>query len=160
MDEISKVLLGVVAGFVFALISERFKQIHASKTAAMMVVRELEFHKQRLGMAFVLDEDEGAPQYELMFPSPVWTANAATLVAGAPPQEAEAILNWYASMAVLGYKLGKSIGPEGPVLIGPNRERLQQVLTEAHLAAQRLAARWSLRKGRPSSPSLFDELTQ
>lgn len=159
MEEIGKVLFGAVVGFVAALISERWKQIHASKIASMMIVRELEFHKMRLSMAVMYDQDEQA-QYELSFPSTVWSTHATTLVAGAPPQEAEAILNWYASMAVLGYTLGKRIGPEGEVLSGPNRKRLQEVLSEAHLAAERLAARWSFRKGRLRSSSLFDEVTQ
>ena len=125
----------------------------------MMIVRELEFHKERLSMASMLDQHENA-EYELRFPSPVWSAHAAALVAGAPPQDAEAILNWYASMAVLGNTLGKRIGPEGAALSGPSRKRLQEVLTEAHLSAQRLAVRWSLRKARQVSPSRFDETTQ
>jgi hypothetical protein len=159
MDEIGKVLFGGVVAFIAALIGERWKQIHASRTAAMMVVRELEFHKQRLSMVSIYDQQEQTT-YDMTFPSPVWSAQGATLVAGAPPQEAEAVLNWYASMAVLGYVLGKRIGPNGPEFSGPNRQLLQAALTAAHLAAQRLAIRWSLRKGRQVSPSLFDEVMQ
>jgi hypothetical protein len=157
MEEIAKVLFGAAIGFIAALTADRWKQIQSSKTAAMMIVRELEFHRQRLNMVLALDQNNQA-EYELKFPSPVWSAQGATLVGGAPPQEAEAILNWYASMSVLGYTLSKRIFPEGPELSGPNRGRLQAALSEAHLAAQRLAVRWSLRKSRQISSSLFDDV--
>jgi hypothetical protein len=159
MDEVGKVLLGALVGFIATLIGERWKRIHASKTAAMMVIRELEFHRLRLSMAAALDQHEQAA-YELKFPSPIWSAHGATLVAGAPPKKAEAILNWYASMEVLGYTLGKQIGPEGPELSGPDRHRLDIVLSEAQSAAHRLAVRWSLQRRRPTSLSLFDTVTQ
>ena len=158
MEEIGKVLFGALVGFVAALVGERWKQVQASKSASMMILRELEFHKQRLNMALLYDQHEQI-EYELKFPSPVWAAHGAALVAGAPPQEAEAVLNWYASMTVLGYTLGKRIGPNGSEFIGPDRQRLQAALTSAHLAAQRLATRWSQRRGRQASPSLFDEVT-
>jgi hypothetical protein len=157
VNQIGLVLFGALVGFVATLIGDRWKLVHASRTAAMMVVRELEFHKLRLRMAVALDQLPEA-QYQLMFPSPIWSAHGSTLLAGAPPQEAEAVLNWYASMAVLGYALDKRIGPEGPQLSGPDRSRLQAALTEAHLAAQRLTVRWSLRKGSQVSASLFDEV--
>ena len=158
MDEIAKVLFGAVVGFFAAVITDRLKLVHASRTAAMMIARELEFHKLRLNMAVSYDQHPQA-KYGLTFPSTVWLANSASLLAGATTREAEALLNWYASLAILGYELHKRIGPNGPELSGPDRARLQVALTEAHFAAQRIAVRWTFNKNRHSSPSLFDEVT-
>jgi hypothetical protein len=158
MGEIGKVLFGAVVGFVAALIAERWKRIHTTRTAAMMIIRELEFHRHRLNMAVMLDQHEQA-EYLLQFPSPVWTAQGSALVAGASARKAEAVLSWYASMAVLGYALSRRVGLEGPSITGPDRARLHAALSDAHSAAQRLAMNWSLRKGRRFSPSLFDEIS-
>jgi hypothetical protein len=87
--------------------------------------------------------EHGWSEYQLQIPSPVWGAQGFALVAVASAREAEAVLNWYASMAVLGYALSKRVGPEGSSLTGPDRTRLHA----AHSAAQRLAARWNFRKG-------------
>ena len=81
MEEIGKVLFGALVAFVAALVGERWKQVQASKSASMMILRELEFHKQRLNMALLYDQHEQI-EYELKFPSPVWAAHGAALVAG------------------------------------------------------------------------------
>ena len=159
MEPIGLVLLGAALSFAATLLIERWKLIHASRTAAMMVLRELEFHNQRLALAAMLDQNEQAT-YELRFPSTVWSAHGSALLAGAPPQEAQAILNWYASMAVLGYILSRQVGPDGPHITGPERVRLQKALTDARGATRRLAIRWSLRKSVQLSPSLFDEVAR
>ena len=79
MDDVTKVLLGALAGFVAAQIGEYFKRVQSSRVAAIMLVRELAFHRLRLNMALELDQQPGA-NYELKFPSPVWEAQAAALV--------------------------------------------------------------------------------
>jgi hypothetical protein len=157
MDEIAKVLFGAVIGFLAAMITDHLKLVHASRTAAMMIVRELEFHKLRLNMAVTYDLHAQA-EYGLKFPSTVWLANSTALLAGAPSRETEPLLNWYASLAVLGYELHKRIGSNGPELTGPDRARLQVALTEAYSAAQRISVRWTFNKNRHRSPSLFEEV--
>jgi hypothetical protein len=79
VDDVTKVLLGALAGFVAAQIGEYFKRVQSSRVAAIMLVRELAFHRLRLHMALELDQQPGA-NYELKFPSPVWEAQAAALV--------------------------------------------------------------------------------
>lgn len=112
----------------------------------------------RLRVASSYDQHPEA-EYTLKFPCVVWLAQNQILLAGAPARDAEALLNWYASLAVLGYELHKSIGPNGPELSGPDRERLRVALSEAHSAAQKIAVRWTLKKNRHRSPSLFEKVT-
>jgi hypothetical protein len=157
MEEIAKVLFGAIVGFFAAVITERLKLIHASRTAALMIARELEFHNLRLNMAMSYDQHPQA-EYILNFPSTVWLANSTALLAGAPAQETEPLLNWYASLAVLGYELQKRIGPTGAELTGPDRARLQVALTEAHSAAKRISVRWKFNQNLHSSSSLFEEV--
>lgn len=159
LEEVSKVLLGAVIAFVATLLSERWKRTKAGKAAAMMIVRELDYHRVRLNMASAYDEVEQA-QYQMNFPSSVWSAQGVKLVAGASARQAAAVADWYALMALLGNSLGRQIGPEGPTLIGPDRERLRALLAAAHAAAERLSARWSPRKRRMPSPSLIDDLIE
>jgi hypothetical protein len=161
MTEIAAALVGGAATFVATLLVQRWILVRKSRAAALMLVRELEFHNERLGLAKMLDQHPEA-EYELKFPSPVWSAYGSDLLAAASLRNSEAVLNWYSSMAVLGYVLGRRIQPDGPQTTGPNRERLQEVLTAAHNAAQRLATRGSLRhKGTMElSPSLFGPLSE
>lgn len=56
MNELAKVLFSAVVGFLAAVIIDRLRLIHASRTAAMMIARELEFHKLRLNMAVSYDQ--------------------------------------------------------------------------------------------------------
>jgi len=159
MNDIAKALLGAIIGFIAAMLTEHAKRVHASRVAAMMILRELAFHKQRLQMAIELDQSEGA-QYQLMFPTAVWNAQAATCVAGAPTKKVEPLLNWYASLAVLGNSVGRQIGEHGPVLIGPSRDRLHDALSEAYSAAAKLSERWSLGKRKFKGLPLFEEVIQ
>lgn len=156
MDEIAKVLLGASVGFIAASLGERIKRVQASRAVALMLLRELEYHRCRLSLAASYDQIEET-QYELQFPSPIWTANASTFVAGAPLREGEALLNWYASTSILGNRLARRIGPDGPELIGPDRSRLAAALADAHEAAQRVAVRGNLWRKQMLSPSLFEE---
>jgi hypothetical protein len=116
MNELGLVLLGGALTLAATVFNERFKQVNATRAAATLVVRELEFHKVRLALAAAPDQHEGAT-YNLLFPSPHWSAHSAALLAGAPPQEAEAILNWYASLDFVGYTLGRDLDPDGRLRI-------------------------------------------
>ena len=82
MDDITKVLVGAFAGFLAAVVGEHLKRVHASRIAAAMLMRELAFHKMRLSLAVSFDQDPKA-SYLLNFPSAVWDAQAAALLAGA-----------------------------------------------------------------------------
>jgi len=159
MDDIAKVLLGAVVGFVAAIIGEHLKRVHTSRVAAMMIVRELAFHQQRLNVATILDQNPNAT-YELKLPSPVWTAQASALLAGAPARRVEPILNWYASITVLGFSIGRYPGADGVQLTGPDRSRLSAALNDAYEAAVRLARHWSIRSRTIAPLPLFEDVTR
>jgi hypothetical protein len=138
------VLLGAALTFLATLFVERWKLIRASQAAALMIARELESHQLRLGQVVWADERDFS--YEFRFPSPAWSAYSTALLAGAPLHHAEAVLEWYAAMAVLGGMLSRQATPEGSEMTGPPRTRLREALDEAYEAAQRLAARRVLRR--------------
>jgi hypothetical protein len=156
MGEIGKILLGAAIAFIATLVIERWKQVHASRAAAIMVLRELEFHRQRLQMATSLDQSPY--EYDLKFPMPVWNSQGTALVAGAPVKQADAILQWYALMTVLGNSISKTTTPQGTQLGGPDRTRLKAVLDEAYFAAQKLSERGSFGKRRSPNLSLFEDI--
>jgi hypothetical protein len=158
MDDFTKVLLGAIAGFVAALVGEHVKRVHASRAAAMMILRELAFHKVRLSLAIQFDARLDA-EYGLIFPASVWSAQASALIAGAPVRQVEPILNWYASMAVLGFSIGRQLGPNGPELSGPSRNELSNALNDAYAAAEALSQRWKIRKGTKTVLPLFEHIT-
>jgi len=121
-----------------------------------MIVRELAFHKQRLRMAIALDELPNA-MYELKFPSPVWEAQASEFIAGAPLRKVEPILNWYDSMAVLGYSIGRLDSPNGLQVVGPDRSHLSTALNEAYMTAMDMSHHWSIGKRARAVLPLFEE---
>lgn len=152
MIDIDRVLFGAAVGFVAALIGEAIKRRRASQVAAMMVLRELDFHEQRLNTAIVLDVNPQA-EYMLQFPAPVWSAQSGVLLAGASPRASESLLNWYATLTVLGNQIGKQVGPDGAVLVGPDRSRMATALSEARDAAMKIASRslfWSYHSNQQS----------
>ena len=159
MEDIVKVLFGAAIGFVAALIGEAIKRRRASQVAAMMIVRELDFHMQRLELAVSADKNPDA-MYTLMLPAPVWTAQSVALLAGAKPRESEALLNWYATLAVLGYQISKQVGPGGVNIVGPDRSRMVEALSDARTAALRVASRWLLWSYRSNQQSLFTSATE
>jgi hypothetical protein len=159
MDDIAKVLFGAAAGFVAALVGEHIKRIRASQVAAMMLIRELDFHRQRLDLAIQYDQ-EPAVAYGLKFDAPIWTAQSGNLLAGANAKQSEALLNWYATLAILGYSIGKQLGPDGPCLIGPDRLLLSEALGNARVAALKLASRSVFWTYRSNQQSLFSEVTK
>ena len=130
MDEIAKVLFGAAVGFIAAVLGDAIRRRRASQVAAMMLLRELDFHQQRLEGAQSLDASPEA-QYGLVLPAPVWTAQCEPLLAGAKARQAEALLNWYATLQVLGHQIGRQIGPSGAQLIGPDRARMADALLAA-----------------------------
>lgn len=159
MDDIANALLGAIIGFTGAMLGERLKRVHASRVAAMMILRELAFHQQRLHQAIYLDQIEDA-QYQLMFPTAVWSAQAAAFVAGAPTKKVEPVLNWYASLAVLGSCVGRQISENGPMLIGPARDRLDAALSEAYAATALVSAGRSVGGRKFRGLPLFEDVTQ
>lgn len=159
MDEIAKVLFGAAIGFIAALLGEAIKRRRASQVAAMMVVRELDFHQQRLDLAVAADKHPDAT-YTLMLPAPIWTAQSVVLLAGTKASDSEALLNWYATLFVLGNQISKQLGPGGVVLGGPERSRMVDALTEARNAALRVASRSLLWSYRSNQQSLFTSVTE
>lgn len=159
MDEIAKVLFGAAIGFVVALLGEAIKRRRASQVSAMMIIRELDFHSQRLDFAVAADENPDAA-YMLMLPTPVWTAQSVTLLTGAKASECEALLNWYATLTILGNQIGKQLGPNGFNLIGPNRKRMGVALNDARAAAMCIATRSLIWSYRSNQDSLFTSTTE
>ena len=157
MDEIAKVLFGAAVGFIAAGLGDAIRRRRASQVAAMMVLRELDFHRQRLDWAQALDASSDA-QYALMLPTPVWAAQCEPLLAGTAARQAEALLNWYATLQVLGHQIGRQIGPSGPELIGPDRSRMADALLAARRAALQLASRSLLWSYRSNQQSLFESI--
>jgi hypothetical protein len=140
MTEIGLLLLGAALTLVTIFLIEWWKLIRASHTAAFLVLRKLEFHEIRLALSIKLDEHPDAT-YELRFPLAAWSADRSALLSGAPFRDAEPILNWYATMTVLGFVLARMPGPHGPQISGPERGRLQDALSCAHDGAQRITGR-------------------
>jgi hypothetical protein len=158
MEQVGLAFLGAALALLGALLAERWKRRHASRIAASMLVKELEFHKARLALAESADQHPEAA-YDVLFPASVWSAQGSALLAGAAFRDAEPILHWYASMAVLGNVLSRRVGPDGPEISGPDRSRLQAALTAAQEAARRLAVRGILSSASAQlSPSLFEPL--
>lgn len=160
MDEIAKVLFGAAIGFVAALVGEHLKRIRASQVAAMMLIRELDFHRQRLDFAIQCDHDPTVEEYGLKLDAPIWTAQSGNLLAGANAKQSEALLNWYATLVILGYSIGKQSGPHGPSTIGPDRLLLSEALSKARVAALELASRSVFWTYRSNQQSLFSEVTK
>jgi hypothetical protein len=108
------VLLGAALAFVATLFIERWKLIRASQTAAYIVARELELHKIRFAMVIRADAIPNA-EYQILFTSQAWAAYGSALLAGAPMRHAEAVLNWYATLNVLGRvsRIGGWVWAEG-----------------------------------------------
>ena len=71
-----------------SLLTERWNANRASRTAALMVVRELDFHKSRLALVMMVEQYPDGT-YEMRFPSHVWSAHGTALLAGAPLRESE-----------------------------------------------------------------------
>jgi hypothetical protein len=158
MDDITKVLIGAFAGFLAAVVGEHLKRVHASRIAAAMLMRELAFHKMRLSLAVSFDQGPKA-SYLLKFPSAVWDAQAAALLAGASLRKSVPILNWYASMAVLGFSIGKQVDESGSTqMTGPDRSSLSAALTDAYGASVALSQRWSFRRRMTIALPLFDNV--
>lgn len=150
MSEVASALLGALVSFVCTLMMERWKQVRAARTAALLMIKELDFHRQRLALVSALDESNA--EYGMKFPSTVWAEQGAALIDGASLRDAEPIINWYGTLEVLGYELKRLLGPDGMQMIGPDRAHLQTALLSARNAAQRLAG-----KGRVKlSASPFD----
>jgi hypothetical protein len=160
MADAGLVLLGAALSYIATLLVERWKLIRASQVAALMIARELEYHRIRLSQAIWADQNPDIT-YELRFPSSAWSAYSSALLAGAPMRHAQAVLDWYATMTVLGGMLGRQATPEGPLMIGPDRTRLHETLEEAYAAAQGLAARRVLGRSALQRPSpLFEQPTE
>lgn len=66
MTELAFILLGAALSFVATFLIERWKLTHASQTAALMIIRELEFHNSRLTFAIMIDQYPNA-EYEHSF---------------------------------------------------------------------------------------------
>ena len=134
MTELELIILGALLTLLTSFILERWKYRRSSQAAALLISRELEFHKMRLEIVKEADQYQES-EYDMLFPAEVWSAQNGSLVTGVSPKRTEAILNWYGSMAVLGNVLSRRNGPEGPQLSGPDRERLNEALEKAYEAA-------------------------
>lgn len=160
MEEIGKILLGALVGFIAAIVTENIKKRNASKAIAMMLLRELEFHKQRLSMAIQYDAIDIA-EYELTFPSPIWDAKGADFVTGVSVKKAAALLNWYASLIVLGYRIGKQPAEDGQTqLIGPDRNHMLSALKSAYETARQISEENKNSEIAESTLPLFTEIKE
>jgi hypothetical protein len=154
VTEVGLVLLGAVLSLAAALFIERWKLVRSGRAAALLILRELQWHEDRLRLAIMADQVPTS-LYELKFSSTVWSGQGPALIAGAKLQEAEAVLNWYGSMTVLGFLLARWQEPGGAKVTGPDRRELYDALNRARDAVERIARTGIFRRRITLTQSLF-----
>ena len=147
--------IGAAITLIATLGVERWK---VARAAAVMLMRELEQHRRRVSMALWCDQFPEAT-YELVIANPEWSKHGSAYVLGARFKESITVVDWYATMNVLGLRLQRSLNSDGqPVIVGPDRERMLMLLDPAIAAVRQTAMRRRLLR-RPELPyglALFD----